>query len=449
MSSIYWFTQTSAETDFLLTAGLPTWTITLRHFIRQTLSTLTLLSLFISPIMLAYWWHFKADVILETLISTGLVIIILSFVSQSLGTLLSLSLRYFIHQQGTSFSLSFLTLGIVGIIYVLINLLFPQALRQLYFSDPADFVVIFNQLPLNHPLIPTYYLAQSLIGVINPVSLTFLGVSFLLIVFTLIKVNSMFMYIYQHSQSHVTALTTSNYHTKTHDYRAPLFLHEWFSFVRNSNELGYAAFLLVLSSFFFLLLSQSQSIRQIEPQWHDELSVFVFGWLLFFTTAYTLRLVFPLPLKLVKESWLLLTVGRSKLSLYLNYLLTSLVICLPLLVVGVLTWQLIPLPQTDIFLGTLISLIGIILLIISITYLGLINPDFSQVDSPEAASTSGMGLIALSWALVIIVGFSTIFYLYLQGTVSPLIWLGLLVFILPCLLLISATARYHFSRYEF
>ena len=392
--TLRWLLKPSPETSHLITLPLSPHIFLYYQQLKAVVLTSVFLTIFLAPIYFAYHYTLTSFSFVSLFFPLVALVVTLALVCQLLATLISFISAKWIKNQGRIFlitSIIFITL--VGTLF-LVHQLFPSTLRQLYASQEDEFVSIYNSLPLNSGYSPTHYLTISLIH--NKPSIVGLFVLISAGVFLLVNyfASKYLLTILQASQNHLSN-SPRLLSTESLSYRAPLVSNLRLRFLRNTQEVGYGVFLLLLASSFFLLLSQAQVVRQFEAEWLDELFLFVLSWILFFGTAYSLRLIFPIGTHLRKQSWLLQSQPIPSQDIFKSYLWHGFSLCLPLLVISGLTWTLLPFPDGLRWLGVSLSLWSVMVITVLNLFLGIINATTDHRDDPSLVSTSGMGLVSL------------------------------------------------------
>lgn len=450
MSSLSWLLNHNPEMETLVTWPISARTLLWRFQLRGLAGTIFLLWLFLSPIHLAYHHIFTQQWLPVTQATLLLILVIIALFTHALAAIVSTVSARLLKDQGRVFVLSASFIAICLVAVGLVNALFPKTLRTLYASEPQDFTNIFYQLPLNSPFSPSRWLADSLTHHINIITLTYLLIAVLVFnqVFTWLETR--LLHIYQILQVHHSRKLPVIFHTQPIRYQSPLISNFWLSFVRNAKELGYATFLILLATFFFVLLSQTQIIRQFESRWNTQLFIFVLSWIVFFSLAYALRIIFPIPTKLKYEAWLIFTSPRKRTEYLGSYLLTSFGLIMPLVIIFSLTWSILPFDSPLKWFGVSLSLWLLLVITLLNIFLGTIQPDFDHVDDPDKVSTSTSGL--LSVCLTALIGGTTIIatYLFLTGVFSlATVLLITSFFSLVPLLILSIASRFNLDHYQF
>jgi len=121
--------------------------------------------------------------------------------------------------------------------------------------------------------------------------------------------------------------------------------------------------------------------------------VFSFIALLFFATAYTLRIVFPLMAREGRAAWYIFTLPISSKHTLQSKILLGILLIMPYVLFSLALWMMLkvsyPLEITgySLFLLLCISIVN--------ASMGAIYPNFHESENAEKISTSGMGILCL------------------------------------------------------
>jgi len=186
--------------------------------------------------------------------------------------------------------------------------------------------------------------------------------------------------------------------------------------------------------FFYFFLIRILMFKKTEGLWSSQLAIFSFVWLAFFTTAFLLRLVYPLMAKEGPNAWYIFTLPISKLRILCYKLILGSTLSIPLLLFSFILWYVLPIAGVNKFFIALVAGITIVLLTFINVFLGSILPNFKQGDDPEKVSTSGMGLLSFFSSVATTCFISWYLYAVLRNAISietvfiSLFTIGLLIF---------------------
>jgi hypothetical protein len=448
-----------ASTAGLLLSPSPSFTWLLSLPVRESditayvfLKTITaniLLMLFVFiPILAAYALAFQ--VLTPVFIAaTAVTVICVSLISSAVGSFIALPLVG--RLRGHEYPMAVVGLGIFfGVMVGLLRLIFPPALSQLYDASSAQFAVLFAQLPLNRLTLPTSWFTTT-------ITTGFVYESLLMLVMTGAVVSASLAF---QTDKLVHAMLTVHSHpfvTRVSSYwekqfiriRYPFLAKDWLSIIRTPSETGYGIFLMSVAAFFFLFLSVGTKGGVRLDAWRDQLTVFSFSWLMFFSVAFLLRFVFPLMAREGKSAWYIFGLPVERTRLFYSKMLLSVLISIPLILFSALIWQLLPFAAGHRKMLVCLSAETILLLSVAQIYLGAIAPNFASGQDPEKISTSGMGLLTLFISATVAAGAGGIIMNVLSGSI-PLITAvsGILSVSLLLILIIQYTAGSIARRYE-
>lgn len=440
----------SNKNDYLLTLPVKPSKLVWWFFIRSFFLNTILISFIILPVLLSFGIAFFSSTLFIFFLGALALILLLVLSSNSIGGLISYLIAP--HLKGKGINAVFLFLLIfIAIAILLAKLIFPQELTLLNHAEANEFLKIYNRLPLSNTFLPTYWLVQLM---------TFGGQNYLfaILAFTLgvvlfsldfqsrryislcqlLKVHKNILSIYKKYADRYLALT-----------KLPIFYKDWLSIIRSPQEIGYGVFLLSLAFFFFLILSRAGNFGDMDKKANVDFVIFSFVWLLFFTTCYLLRLVFPLMAREGKSFWFMFTLPISINRIVWPKILLGLVLVIPHIFISIFMWFVLPFNK-NIGMQALISAFSVLFLSLVNGFLGTIAPNFPQGSDPEKVSTSTMGIATLIVSIIITAVLSFTIYQFLNGVwpanLAIMITLGIgILIILP----LNALSSYFSKRYEF
>ena len=363
-------------------------------FGKTLVTSLGLLALVLTPMAAAYTQTFTIEAPLF-LLRFFLVILLTTVITAAAGTLLAYKIVFVTRRIGWGGIL--LGLGVlVALSIILVRLVLPPTLSQLTQSPPEMFLSLYEKLPLNQTLLPSGWLIDFLFTGFNLRFIYLTLGTLILLIFTL-------KYIFQNYYQLWLRLAGLPHHLKltstlTSFGKTALLKKDLLLLFRSPEEMGYAVFLTAMGLFFFIFFLASPLVQVAESGYIYHVVIFSFVWLGFFTTAFLLRLVFPLMTREGKTAWFIFTLPLKKDTLLYAKLKIGFILVTPFLLLGVGIWRFFPFPLNNLPL-TLFSLLTIISLTLGAGLLGSISPDFRQASDPEKVSTSAMGLITLAFSV--------------------------------------------------
>lgn len=439
--------------DYLLTLPVGLRDITVWLFIRSAVLNMFFLAVILSPIAISFAIVFNG--VLNASFFIGLLFILLELVvvTGSIGGILGYFIAPFIKGKEKYFAMvgSFLFLAIS---YLLIQIIFPTSLELLYEAPSEEFFTLFQNLPLSNSALPTSCLVDALVWGLNIKSLYLLLATFILGIVVIHFQTGRFAILLQdlkgraHQQFGLPKIFEKS--SPFIQSRHPLVLKDWYTTLRTPSEVSYALFLLSVFIFFFLFLYRATSGRSFNPLYKVDILVFSFVWLMFFTTAYLLRIVFPLMAREGPSSWHMFTFPIKRQRILSSKLFLGILLSVPLFALSFLIWFLFPFAREHISSLSLFSVCGIFILVFSQGLLGAIFPNFESGSDPEKVSTSAMGLIAL-FVSTAVTGFTSfLLYSVLIGNLKSFSALSLIIIgSIPIILFLYTVATYSLSRYQF
>lgn len=356
-------------------------------------------------------------------------LLILTIVINSVGSLLSYLIAPLFQKKTLLVGLLILSLFLL-LGGLLLRLIFPPALFSFATSNQGQFNSIYDSLPLVNPYFPTVWMAQILVSPSLEIIIPALLLTIILMAISFAYQSKKFLHLFHH-----LSLKSDQKVFKTVSFSPSFALiqKDWLSIIRSWQELGYALFLFSMGIFFFLLLSRAHVSRITEKGYSLELTLFAFVWLIFFTTAFQLRLVFPLMAREGISSWYLFSLPLPKNKILFAKTIFALLITLPFFILGIIVWYFLPFAVTFKVYLALVSLATILLLTIIQVLLGSINPQFSIASDPEKISTSTMGLTAFLYSVGITAIFAYELFLMLKN--NQLLFSSIVVLILVSLII--------------
>ncbi|MDH5533594.1 MAG: hypothetical protein OEX81_04165 [Candidatus Pacebacteria bacterium] len=295
------------------------------------------------------------------------------------------------------------TISFLGISWGLIGLVFPQSLRELIRIDIDKFDQLFSNLPLNQ----NWVITRKIIQFLETTQISYLVlpiIFFLILIIVGIFINQ---FLLIKSWQRVLA-KAYNRHPLSPPiywwYQKPHIIKETLLMIRDHSERNSFFFFLGLLGFFFFFLQRSLNINQDLSQSLESLTAFSLGAVLFISTAFLLRIVFPLLTKEGHSAWYLLRECHSGLEVHQTKATYAKLLIGLLFVLVNLGWLLMPLSK-EIKLSLIVySSFGVILLGWLNTVMGLMMTEWEKGDNPEQISTSGTGILTLIISLIIITG---------------------------------------------
>jgi hypothetical protein len=426
------------------------------QFVKIIFYNTVFLSIFLLPILLAYGLNFvKVDGLFISEIM--LLIVSLALVTVSLGGMISLFMVKQIKKPNILINFSGVVIFFLVIVAVF-NLVFPAKIELLTKASNQDFYPIYNSLPLINSLVPTNWLAMILFNDPVAILLTVILTGTFTIPYLLLM-NKYFLREVQEMSAKALApeFTKNNQpaniwlvHFEKYSPNTAIVLKDLAGIARTPTEAGYGIFLLLLMTFFFYLFSKISLNQEMNPIWIKNLIIFSYSGFVFFANTYLLRLVFPLMARESEAAWYLFTLPVDKVNILRSKTLLAFMIGLPLIILSIAVWWSLNFTAPFQLILTVSSFWTVLVLLITLTFLGAIHPNFSDGLNPERVSTSSMGIAALIVSTVITSVFSLSLYKYINGGISltAVILSQLLMGIIPLGLFYMASVS-AIKKYEF
>ncbi len=413
ISTLSFLLTSDKHTDLLLTMPISDFLISLRSTIRSLFVNLTLLLVSIFPLLLAYFHSVSSAV--------GILVLVLFF-SQFAGSLLGYLLSLFLSiKHGWYFGAIFGGLIILFTWYIF-RQVFPPELKLL--SDiPADkYSSLFNSLPLMAGI-----WSSNQFGVLLVVFTVFL------VLFSLTLQKILFIPSWQSAKIHLSSIKK----TPAINYKSvSLITKDYLSIMRSPKDILYLLFLLSMMVAFFSLFSRGYLVNNIPDKFRVDALSFSFGWLVFFSGTYLIRLIYPLMINEGQSRWWYFTLPSFPRDLLSSKISVSLIFSLPLLFIALLEWNLLPFAFSRPFLISF-SIFSLAFLAVYFPLIGAISPEFRLAYQPENASTSFTGLIAIVTVFMVGLLGSSLISQSLKNIMAPDIALNL--FFTFCLVLVLCT----------
>jgi len=379
-------------------------------FIPGWISSLFVL-LLIFPLFYIYnKYLFKSDSFFLVL-SLGLVI--LSTVSQSLGTIISTLITFLFGKINRQKQI-FVFISIFMAFAFLVKLLFPPGLYKLY--DSTDYSSFQNQLdtfPLMGKFLPTNWLVDALGGSFNLLSFfaTLATVIALLIIVKKIG-DKYYLSAWRQAQSQSYLASNNSSQKNNSSYPKllnsksiyyPLVINDILSYIRSNKEVNYSIF---LGSMLLILVLSIKNLVILKDTTQSLLfAIYLIAYvstsLIFLISA--IRSIFPLVAKERGTAWFSFTLPISRKKYLLQKVLFSLLAGLPSILVATLVVSGLRLTRDDSLVLILIMFLTVVLNNLIQCLFGAINPNFKESDNSDAISTSSQGITSLMISLFVIV----------------------------------------------
>lgn len=454
LASTFTFLLTpNKQIDFLVCLPLKPRIFILWVFIKSIILNFVLLLMLLSPVILAFQITFQNQITFSLLVRVCITLLALVLATTSVAEIIGYYSAPFIEEKGFIAAI----LGIVlffALAALVLRLIFPQSLFILHDASPNEFFALYNRLPLVSPLLPTSWLTTTIVSGFS--IQTLLAILFALLLSYLAQnlLSHRFLGLFQalkiqpHREGSYKSGSTLALPFFT--LRQPFIYKDWLSVIRLPSEVRYGLFLLFMALFFFLLISYANRFEQSEFKLGLELVLFSFSWLLFFTTSYLLRLVFPLMAREIEAAWYLFTLPISRIRILRSKVLFGMILTLPHILLGISIWFLFPFFEKWRTVLIINSIIAVVILTLVHGLMGAISPNFDLGRDPEKVSTGSMGILTLLVSFFVIALTEFLLYVFMKGMIGVL-GMEIIIASLNILLLIAllGTARSFLRHYEF
>lgn len=408
--------------EYLLSLPVSSSALVAWLFLKSYVVNVLLFSVFFIPLFYAYRTAFFQEIEPQQWVLFGMAVFLFTLAIHSIGGIIAFLTATYTRRNGmvaATIGMSVFLLGAYGMLQVI----FPTELLQLYTAPIEQVVPLYNQLPLSQPFLPTYWLTQGLVQTHMAFLLPWVGIAGTL------AFGSILLQTYRLSRVIQQAKMQSGKVTHYINFAAisqPLVYKDILSILRNPSEVGYGVFLIALAGLFFLFLHQGILGRSSYRQAQETILLFTFVWLCFFTTAYLLRLVFPLMAREGKSKWYLFSLPLSFDAIVRAKVKVGLLLVIPHLLAGATLWFFLPFAAQSVVVLLFISVTTIVLLTVTTVLLGSLFPNFSAAESAERVSTSMMGVVSLFVSLAMTILAARLVYEYQLKLQSPEIIIGFL-----------------------
>ncbi len=396
ISTISFLLTPDRKYDYFFTLPVDLNGIIIYQNIKTLLLNLSLFSVLILPLLLSYMR--SIGVSLPVSLTRGLIVLLIAAtLSESLGSAIGYIVsNRFKKREGYLFII-FVSLLIVTLTISLFNTILPEQLRVLYASNPGDFLSIFQQLPLNKYCLINNNIASLVTnGVFHSNPAIFIVILGSIIVALNTQI-TLFKNTWQQVRVILPRLPLFVRNPRTLKYPS-LLQKDILAVLRNPRELGYGLFLFALLIAFAGLFTRGIEVNRIPERFSSSMIIFSWLWLSFYSITYFMRICFPSMSKEGKTRWWLFTQPIRPLQILDSKIFTGIVFSIPIFLITIAEWWLIPFKNPSILLS-IISFLAITTLMLAITMMGIIKPDYSQSEDPGKVSTGSSGLFALTASL--------------------------------------------------
>jgi len=314
-----------------------------------------------------------------------------------------------------------------------------------------------SQLPLSSQILPTNWLATTIVDSWSFSTLAAFIFGFILVTVAFYTGKKFYIKSWQAVQEGVflAGTNTARKNTRSHFPSiiprplGSLYFNEILNVIRSSSEVFYIAFITGLLVVMLFVANHVPGLEKISNQFlYVVYAIFLLGLSYIFMTL-SARLIYPLMAKEKRSAWFLfsLPLKREELLISKSAFAASLIaFSIP---VGLFGGYLIALPENLMLIFTFFLIVAVGFVTFSNLFIGTIAPNFAEGYNPEAASTSGSGLVATSVSIAFIAFSGFLFYSIIVETISTFFALFLLCLTAGIILiLLFLMARRNINQYN-
>lgn len=400
---------------FLMSSPLEPEIIFLSRLLFSFFGTLVLLFTFLAPPLYAYYQNFPSspDYFLRSL----LVIFILAVSSHNLGSILSLLLTKKFKKISGPALLSLFSFALFGS-FALLKFLFPPEFFRLHqAADWQEFSANLGKLPLLSTLLPTNWLTKTITSSWSAVTVYALLSAFGIAVLTYLLGKAWYQSSWMQAQETrfiagkpVSKNLPSVPLLRLSYNQVGLTLNELIGILRTSSDLFYLAFLFSLTVVLLILVKNIPRLLSINPENIPFLISFSFAGLCYLFMTLSLRIIYPSMAKEKKTAWYLFSLPLHRLQILRSKMTFALLISFPAILMGIIAALLVKTTLAVTFTFCFLFSLTTIVISLSQLFFGVISPNFSESDNPDASGTSGSGMAAIVFSLLFILLSSTSLY---------------------------------------
>ncbi len=274
--------------------------------------------------------------------------------------------------------------------------IFPPQMGELFDASPAAYRILFDSLPLNSHVLPTYWISRLLSADPVPHAYFVVSIAAVIFLFSVLLVKDTYFSVLSaiRSRGRTGRISQATAESLLRVSR-PLMLKDILMVLRNPAESGYGLFLFSVAVFFFVFLRIGMTHIARYGVFRAEIAMFAFSWIIFFAVAALLRFVFPAVSMEAVNARSLFTQPVSWKTLYRSKKVYSLLYSVILIALSWILLAVMPFEISNISLLLFLSGIMLLLLPVIMIQIGSISPKLDAAASPEVLSTNAMGMSAL------------------------------------------------------
>ena len=448
-SSVGLLLSPSRNLAYLVALPVRSSRITSWLFLKSAVASTALMAVVFVPIMSAYARAFDVASF-GFIVRILFVLFVIIIISGSIGSLVAYLTAA--RMKGREYVWAIIGISLFfAVMIALLRFIFPPTLARLSDVTAEEFSGVYASLPLVKYWLPTVWFLETVIVGFGSHSIMAFIAAVVCVGLSLRYQSEQLLLRFQsaRAQPYRDAAVSPVSAERLKRVKFPFLYKDWLSISRMPSETGYALFLTSIAVFFFAFLSFGVSWQLRAASWQTELTVFSFAWIMFFATAYLLRIAFPLMAREGIASWFIFALPVVRSRLLWSKIALAVFLSVPIMVFSVVVWQILPFTVGNRMLLSAVTLVGIVSLAVSLVLIGAIAPNFREGNDPEKVSTSGMGLVALAVASLLTAGVCDLFLKHFNGALAAsFVFLSAAIFVL-LLLVLSVAARASVGKYQF
>ncbi|RJQ25966.1 hypothetical protein C4577_04435 [Candidatus Parcubacteria bacterium] len=436
------------EFEYIFMSPIKNISIVIWLFFKSVLMNILFITLLILPFYLAFIVNFRSfnpwEVIFRYLFAS---ILLITFTSSIAGIVSIYIVKVIIwHKKSAFIVILLIFLSVSGLF---IDIILPKNLQTFYKVEIKDFMILYNNLPLQKVPILINWLYELLVEKINMgvVKMIFVSLSFgFIAIFIQSKILSSTIRAIKSAPNENKRI--NNIYKGYFAFNSPLIAKDLLHLFRTTSEASYSVFLFLLTVFFSFFLTQIFAMQNVRYSNSSVLLVFFGAWFLFFTTTFLLRIVYPSVAREGSSSWIFFQL-IPKNKILSSKIFSSLFFSIPFLGLLLILFLFTPLKQYGLIAFLVLSFSIFVLSVINIL-MSFIFPNFKDGKNSEKVSTSSVGILTLIFCAVFIVDICFFLSNLLSGQgnvlTTSILLLGITFVFLP---LLFFSAKYCLQKYEF
>lgn len=448
---------------FLISAPISVSVLFTSRITQVAFHSFVTLGILLAPPLFVFGRHFPvgSDYVIRFIV----VVIVFTLASQAIGGLITILLvSRFGRLSGRTIILMF---GLVIFsFFIFVQVFFPSSFFLLSnIENIQTFQEKLSELPLSSEFLPTNWLATTIVDGWSSSTLAVFLSTLILVASAFYSGKKFYIKSWQVSQEGTFLAGTSTVKGRhshfppiipsplgTHQTVHPLgslYINEFLGVIRTSGEVFYIAFLTGLLVIMLFVGSKVPGLKEISSSFlYIMYAVFLVGLSYIFMTL-SARLIYPLMAKEKRTAWFVFSLPLQREKLLISKSAFAASLMFSSLLVGIFGSILIAFSEEIALIFVFFLLITVGFVSFANLFIGTIAPNFAESDNPDAASTSGSGLVAttLSFGFILLSGF--LFYSIILETISAFFALFLLFLVAAVILVyLFLMAKQRINQYN-